>query len=412
MQSNSTYNLISVVLWLGFICFTFFDGVAAQPTLKEQNRTKDFGKSLKKFEKKEKDNSKDNQKTSAEDEETIKVKTDLVVSDVLVVNQKGNVVLGLQQNDFVVTEDGMPQKIEIFSVGENATIPRSIVLIVDYSGSTTPFSINSITAAKHLVDKLAPQDRMAIVTDDVKLLVDFTKDKVLLKKELDELAKKLIKGKSGRSEQYTALMATLNEMFDEEDIRPIVILESDGDELFALKNNKENMPPFYYRQVSRKNYSFEDVLALVNKSRATIYSIIPGFPIGGLSQKEQIAKTEFMFDEYMKFSSQIAKVPYKQEKFPKDIIIPRLNRTLKMQSALAEIAELSGGYTDYIDKAEDGENVYSNIFKVINNRYVIGYYPIKEETNGKRRNVKIEVKGHPEYTVMGRKTYRAPIENK
>jgi VWFA-related protein len=419
MKSNSTYNLISVVLWLGFIFFTFFECVPAQPTLKEQNRTKDFGKSLKNFEKKEKDNSKDNQDNSAEDEETIRVKTDLVVSDVLVVNQKGNVVLGLQQNDFVITEDGIPQKIEIFSIGENATVPRSIVLIADYSGSMAPYSINSIVAAKHLVDKLAPQDRMAIVTDDVELLVDFTKDKALLKKELDKLAEKPLRNKTGRSEQYTALVATLNEMFDEEDIRPIVILQSDGDELFALKNNKEIMPRLYYqhyqqksRGLWRQNHSFEDILALVNKSRATIYSIIPGFPITGLSQEERIAKTEFEYGEYMKFWSQTTKTPYKPEKFPANVVIARSSRTLKMQSALSEIAELSGGYTDYIEKVEDGENVYSNIFKVLNNRYVIGYYPINEDRNGKRRNVKIEVKGHPEYIVMGRKTYLTPIEKK
>jgi hypothetical protein len=47
---------------------------------------------------------------------------------------------------------------------------------------------------------------------------------------------------------------------------------------------------------------------------------------------------------------------------------------------------------------------------VIENRYVVGYYPKNEARDGTRRSVKIEVKGHPEYVVLGRKTYFAPEE--
>jgi hypothetical protein len=36
----------------------------------------------------------------------------------------------------------------------------------------------------------------------------------------------------GRSSQFSALMATVREMFTEEDIRPVVIFQTDGDELF------------------------------------------------------------------------------------------------------------------------------------------------------------------------------------
>lgn len=51
-------------------------------------------------------------------------------------------------------------------------VPRTIVLIIDYSGSQLPFIKNSVAAAKVLVDKLGPKDLMAIVTDDVELLLD------------------------------------------------------------------------------------------------------------------------------------------------------------------------------------------------------------------------------------------------
>jgi len=76
----------------------------------------------------------------------------------------------------------------------------------------------------------------------------------------------------------------------------------------------------------------------------------------------------------------------------------------EMQRSLSEVAKLSGGYTDFLEKPKDAEKVYSTIFGAINKRYLIGYYP-KPQDNGKRHTVKIEVRGHPEYVVVGRKTY-------
>jgi VWFA-related protein len=155
----------------------------------------------------------------------------LVVNDVLVVNQKGNLIAGLKKEDFIVTENGEPQDIGLFSFGEDAKVPRSIVLIIE-NGGTPSLVERSIEAAKQLVDKLSPLDRMAIASDNVKLLCDFTKDKEFLKSTLDSQKKNKF-GASRR--EYSTLLAVLNEMFDAEDIRPIVILQSSGDEVTLLK---------------------------------------------------------------------------------------------------------------------------------------------------------------------------------
>jgi VWFA-related protein len=401
-----------VILFLAFVSYSFGQKPSATPTQsasQEKPKIKDFGSSLRKFGKKEEENSKAlKEQSDIDGEETIRIKTDLVVNDVLVVNQKGNVVLGLEQSDFVVTEDGVPQRVSIFSSGENAAIPRSIVLIIDYSGSQMLFIKNSIEAAKILVDKLAPQDSMAIVTADVELLVDFTKDKALLKKELDNLREASFKRKFGRSEQYTALVVTLNEMFDEEDIRPIVIFQTDGDEVTLLKGAEKTFPSPYVRVpggMPLKNYSLEDVYALISKSRATIYSVIPAFRFIGLSQEEQIARAQSIINEKLKSYDEKLGVSYKPRKTPRDLLIRQTKWYLLQQRPLFEIGKLSGGHTDFLERPEDAENVYANIFTVINNRYVIGYYPTNKEKNEKRRNVKIEVRNHPEYIITGRKAY-------
>ena len=83
-----------------------------------------------------------------------------------------------------------------------------------------------------------------------------------------------------------------------------------------------------------------------------------------------------------------------------------------MQSALAEVASLTGGWTEFLEKASQADEIYSRIFSDINQRYIVGYYPTNKEFDGKRRKIKIEVRGHPDYQISGRKSYYAPGPNK
>jgi VWFA-related protein len=101
------------------------------------------------------------------------VETDLVVFDAQVRDRHGRVITGLTQNDFIVTDEGERQTIGHFSLGSDLTVPRSIVLVIDYSGSLRSYLNQSIDAAEVLIGQLGPKDRMAIVTDDVKAAVQF-----------------------------------------------------------------------------------------------------------------------------------------------------------------------------------------------------------------------------------------------
>lgn len=147
-------------------------------------------------------------------------------------------------------------------------------------------------------------------------------------------------------------------------------------------------------------FGFGEVREAIEKSRATIYSIIPGVRFFGLSKKEQLEQAKITLTESSKFFgwknlSETIKVYQHAE----------AERRTARQAAMFKIAELSGGFAEFLERPEDAETVYSNIFTVINNRYVIGYYPTNQKRDGKRREVKIEVRGHPEYIVTGRKAY-------
>ena len=411
-------SAFSKVFFFFFLAGIFIFSIRAsgQLILKEKDHTKDFGKSLKKYEKTVNSNSQNKETPDKSDDEPIRVETNLVANDVLVVNQKGNPVINLKQGDFVVTEDDVTQEIGLFSFGESAKIPRSIVLIIDYSGSLFPYINNSIEAAKILIDKLEPQDKLAIVTDDVELLVDFTNDKTSLKNTLENLKQKTLKNKGGKSLQFTALLAVLNEMFEAKDIRPIIILQTDGDEFVFLKPIKyfSNRSKEDYTRLCRKfdvwcerKFGFGDITEAVKKSRATIYSIIPGVGLLGLSEKEQTKRVENIV------KAQLRKIFDSESKVLAEVgkyVVENRNVILAGQESLLTVAKLSGSYTDFIEKPEDAERVYSTIFSTISNRYTIGYYPKNEIKDGKQRNVNIKIKEHPEYIVFSRKSYFAPQE--
>ena len=350
----------------------------------EKPTLRDFGSSLKK------DAAHNNQPQKPnEDDDVVRVQTDLVVCDVLVVDKQGKTITGLTRDDFIVREDDRAQQIATFSLGDNVNVPRSIVLIIDYSSSELPYIKTSIEAAKVLVDQLGPKDRMALVTDDVQLLVDFTRDKELLKKNLDALKNKALAGRVGQSLQYSALMATLNEMFNSEDIRPIVIFQTDGDQLSRLKDGI----------TARDRFSFRDVAGAVEKSRATIYSIVPGPSFLDLTPNQRVQRILSALGDMG------------LDNFQSDSMAHGMaERRFKEQLAIAGLAKLSGGWPDFLEKPQDAGSVYARIFADINNRYVIGYYPGNKTRDGNRRRIAIGVRNHPEYVVWGRKTYIAPKE--
>jgi VWFA-related protein len=394
----------------------------SQPSPRERPRLKDFGSSLGRLRWDEKTNSAvetEREKggaTKSDEEEVLSVETTLVVCDVLVLDRQGRPAPGLTRDDFVVTEDGKPQQITTFAHGDNASVPRSIVLIIDYSRSLLPFIKTSVAAAKTLIDKLGPRDRMAILTDDVELLAGFTGDREELKQALESLEQRAASGGSpnplgpprrqfGRSLQYSALLATLREMFDGEDLRPIVIFQTDGDEVHFLRDPIIS-PPKHLRDTVRE-FSLGDIHKAAEKSRATIYTIIPGSRRMRVTPEEQVVLDKARHEKSMPVWSSPeagARAESRSESAP----VRPGDQGLKIQMALGDVADLTGGWADFLEEPSQAASVYARILSDINRRYVVGYYPSNKGRDGKRRFVKIEVRNHPGYSIRGRKSYYAP----
>lgn len=380
--------------------------------LAQSTKREDFGASLKRLKWDEQKQTAVEQKKidTPAAEDVLKVETTLAIFDVLVVDAQGRSLTGFTKDDFVVSEDGLPQEVAAFSLGDGSTMPRSIVLIIDYSGSQLPYLQNSVEAAKTLVEKLTPRDRMAIVTDDVELLVEFTSDKGKLKKSLDSLKKKAADNRLGRSEQYSALFAVLRELIKSEE-RPIILFQTDGDELYRLQPVGDAVPPGFNQRT--KPYSFQDIYTTAQKSRVTIYTIVPGVQLAGKSPEEQIKRAREIYAQRLHAmrkragNSSVDAFLARMRQMPDSYFQPMITTQHRQQLAAAGIAKLTGGWTEFLETPEQAAAIYERILAGINRRYILGYYPTNDARDGKLRKVKIEVKGHPEYRILGKQSYYA-----
>lgn len=117
--------------------------------------------------------------STADPASVIRVSTQFVVLDALVENNKtGNLIGTLEQKDFQLSEDGVPQPISYFSHDQ---LPLSVVFLFDLTDTVRPTLKPLADAAHEILGHLKPQDEAAIMvfSSHTELLQDFTTDRSL-----------------------------------------------------------------------------------------------------------------------------------------------------------------------------------------------------------------------------------------
>jgi Ca-activated chloride channel family protein len=114
----------------------------------------------------------------------IHVDVNLVMVDATVKTKSGQIMGGLKKDDFELREDGVPQKIDIFSRDE---LPLNVALVLDLSDSIGPFLGPLREAANTALAALKPEDEVALFTfsTEAELRVPFTKDKAQLAEQIN-----------------------------------------------------------------------------------------------------------------------------------------------------------------------------------------------------------------------------------
>lgn len=115
----------------------------------------------------------------------IHVDVNLVLVDATVKTKAGEIMGDLREESFQLREDGVPQKIEIFSKDE---LPINVALVLDLSDSIGPFLGPLRDAGNLALSALKPDDEVALFTfsTEAELRVPFTKDKAQIAKQINE----------------------------------------------------------------------------------------------------------------------------------------------------------------------------------------------------------------------------------
>ena len=123
-----------------------------------------------------------------QDDDVVRVNTDLVVLNATVLGKDGKFVSGLRRADFHILEDGKEQKLQSFSAAET---PFAAAIVIDTSGSMDTRLTLARSAAIQFLDGLRESDVAAVYNFDYKVeqLQDFSPGRDLPQKAFGLRAK-------------------------------------------------------------------------------------------------------------------------------------------------------------------------------------------------------------------------------
>lgn len=288
-----------------------------------------------------------------EDEEVIKIDTSMVNIDVNVYNDdRTKSVAILNEKDFRVIEDGVPQEKALFTKTES---PFDLVLLLDLSGSTSEKTKLIRSSARRFIEAARPVDRIAIVTFayENKIVSGFSSNKQQLLRSTDKIKD------YGGSRVWDALRFTLDDLLKakEPGRRRAIVLMTDGVDN-ALLSQVQN----------GSRTSFAELMDSVWRSEAAVIPIYldtePNNPAQGNAYKTARQTLQFLADE-------------------------------------------SGGLYYHAGKLEDLNGVYDQVLKDLSRVYSIGYSPKNEKRGGEWRAIRVEIPGQPALKTRTRSGYYA-----
>ncbi len=260
-----------------------------------------------------------------EERPRFRISVDTVSLAITVLDEKGRLVTGLPQENFIIYEDGAPQEIQHFSQEE---LPLRVVILLDTSSSMRMKIGMARLAAIRFVRQLTEGDEVQVVefNDQVLTLADFTSDIEQVTAAIEAV------DVGGATELYNALYISMKELDrhrEQFDRRAIVVL-SDGADTSSL-------------------VSFEDVRELARKINVIVYAI----------------------------SLRGTKDDLKKEKY------------FKAKYELDLLARETGGLTFAPEKLGDLSETYAQILTELKSQYSVGYLSTNDKQDGSWRYLQV-----------------------
>jgi VWFA-related protein len=288
--------------------------------------------------------------------DTLRIDTELVNLNVSVFNRNlSQPTILLQQKDFAVYENGVPQEISFFAAADT---PFDLVLLLDLSGSTADKIGLIRKSARRFVDAARPVDRIAIVTftADIQVVSPLTSDHQALQKSIEH-----IRDPTGGTNFWDALRFVLEHGLGQsraEKRRSAVVVMTDG---------VDNALPDAFGEGSRT--TFDDLMQIVRNLDVIV------LPIYLDTEKEANINST-----------------------PKSAYV-------MARKQLALLAAESGNQVYQARKVKDLEGVYQQVIRDLSTVYSLGYRPVNPVTDASWRAITVQLVGHPELGVRARHGY-------
>ncbi|HXG93743.1 MAG TPA: VWA domain-containing protein [Blastocatellia bacterium] len=341
------------------------------------------------------------QQQQRDQDEPIKLKTDLVSVTASVTDREGRAVKSLKADDFVIYEDGARQRIAHFSATEE---PFTLMLLLDISGSTRDEIMLIKRAAKNFLSELRPDDRVGVIvfSRDVEMIAEFTDSRDRVQAEIDKVASSNGDGNyrftanTGTSFYDALYLAVEESPLKQVEGRKAIVCVSDGVDSTSLKK-------------------YSDIQTLVEKSEASVYFLklnTEQATLAGLLKPRSDP-------DYLNFSqSQINRYfdefdPEAMERnLPRQTLSEDLRREINeglykiADREMRELAERTGGRVYAVHTLMDLAGVYKQVADDLRSQYLIGYYPTNDARDGRWRVIRVEVRAK-DATVRARSGYWA-----
>jgi VWFA-related protein len=183
---------------------------------------------------------------------TIAVSVNLVLIPTSVTDARGAFVPGLKAEQFRVLEDGRPQELTVFEVGD---MPVTVGLVVDHSrsmGSKLPAVAAAVNSFAHTSNR---QDEMFVVDFNDDVSIELMKGKAFTSDPREVQEALAAVSARGRTALYDAISEGLNHLqYAHWQKKALIIISDGGDNASRLK--------------------YSQVLAQAHQSQTLIYAIV------------------------------------------------------------------------------------------------------------------------------------------
>ncbi len=256
-----------------------------------------------------------------------------------VTDRHGRAIGGMKPSDFTVYENGTERTVTNVVPTQE---PFNLVLLLDVSGSVEERIDFIRKAARDFLNTASPQDRISIISfrDDIQLISDFTTDRQLLSKKLDEIEA------GGPTAFYDALAYVLADPLKKlRGERTAVVVMSDGDD------NKSFVP-------------FPALLEALSESGALVY---PLYIPSGLIPESSVPRPEVTID------------PLRSR---------YLTLTTRAEEEGRKLAAASGGVYYPIRRLDDLQRAYDDVVLQLRTAYTITYASNSTPSGNRRVRVR------------------------